>query len=192
MRTITQQFETAMLEELAKKGMGGKVVEDAATGILQVLARPDLGRCVTPPRYTVPHWETRRPSWHSCWWARLLRWIVERVFQRTRTSLKSPFPAWLRDLLYAYEVDLGAKVESLPVDILERIRVMQHYLTCCRWEAPTKVVMGPRAFVELRGACISHFPDALTFSQDLGGRVQIFGLKVQINPFLAEDAVFVC
>lgn len=89
-----------------------------------------------------------------------------------------------------YEVDLRVKVETLPTDILERIQVMRHYMMFYLGEEPTKVVMGRRAFVELRSICINHFPDALTFSQNSSS--QVFGLKIQINPFLAEDAVIVC
>jgi len=57
---------------------------------------------------------------------------------------------------------------------------------------PTKVVIGAKALMELRGEAVRGYSDYYPITFGEHGSEHIFGLEIQVNPFLAEDAVIVC
>lgn len=118
-----------------------------------------------------------------------MRWVYFKLVpHRLHDRL---MPHWLIELIHARHIHVNYTLEKLPEDVLERIQVMCHYLLRNEIK-PTKVLLGQRAMFELKSGSVSGYGDY--WVENLVGREfdTVFSLEIQVNPFLAEDAVIVC
>lgn len=183
-RMAMKNFEKEGLKHFRERGMTARLWRDEASGLLHVLAKPDIGQAESRLHFLRPHVNMEHSPWFNHWWAKLLRQIHSRW---------KILPYWLRELVWAQHVHYSESLESLPTNVLERIRIMRHYLMF-RNVNPTKVAIGAKALRELREEVIQGYSDyyPITFGERGWCGECIFGLEIQINPFLAEDAVIVC
>lgn len=174
----------ADMDYFKDRGMTARFWRDEADHMLHVLAKPDIGQAESRLHFLRPHVSVEHSPWFDHWWARLLR----RIHFRWKI-----LPYWLRELVYAERVHYSESLESLSSDVLERIRAMRHYLMN-RDVNPTKVIIGAKALAELRENVMRGYGDyyPFTFGERGHSGECIFGLEIQVNPFLAEDAVIVC
>lgn len=183
-RAVKQTIASKDLEQYFKgRGMKARFWQDQADYMLHILVKPDIGQAESRLHFLRPHVSVEHSPWFDHWWARLLR----RIHARWKI-----LPYWLRELVWAERVHYSESLQSLPSDVLERIKVMRHYLMGRRIN-PTKVVIGAKAMMKLRTETMRGYGDyyPITFGEH-GFSERIFDLEIQINPFLTEDAVIVC
>lgn len=186
---INRKFTGKLVKELETRGLEGQWTSDVADNIFSLFARPNLKSVPLSVYYCPLSVQTDLASWRKCWWVRLLRWVYFKLVPyRLHDRL---MPHWLIELIRARHIHVNYTLEKLPEDVLERIQVMRHYLLQHKIK-PTKVLMGQRALFDLKSGSVSGYGDYWVENLVSGNFDTIFGLEIQVSPFLAEDAVIVC
>ena len=188
-RRAMQTIADKDLEQYFKeRGMEARFWRDKADHMLHVLAKPDIGQIRSLEYFTLSKIDTHLAPWYNIWWARLLRWIESKL---TSTKFKRYWhlPYWVLQLIYAQHINVLYENRLLQKDILERIQIMRHYLLVKHIQ-PSKVLIGPKALDNLQRQHGYNSDDCLWAAGANLGYVN--GLPIQLNPFLAEDAVIVC
>jgi hypothetical protein len=138
---------------------------------------------------------TAPASWHNWWLARFIRWVAKKrlLYRKPLKWLKLwRRLGWLSELAFANAVEVTYERDELPKDALECARAMINYLTY-RGDKPDRILVGPKALHDLEESFVSGYSEFLTpYMLDRRGRCEIFGIPIQVNPFLAEDAIIVC
>ena len=178
-RLYTFEFIERYLKE---QGLAARFWKNEADHMLHVLVKQDIRQAESRSHFLRPCVSVEHSPWFDHWWAKLLR----RIHHRWKI-----LPYWLRELVWAERVHYSELLESLPSNVLERIQAMRYYLMA-RDVKPTKVVIGTKAIIELRTETVWGYSDYYPITFGERGFESVFGLVIQINPFLAEDAVIVC
>ena len=186
-------------EYFQTRGMETRFWQHEADHMLHVLVKPNLGQVQTPLKFTKQKIVYENSPWYAKRWARLLRWIIRVRDGVVWADPSNPIrwklekilrpPAWVRELLWAKAISIDYEYEELPAEVLERIITMIYYLKHKGVE-PSKILTGSRAQhtlereVKSYGYIVEPCPE--------GYYTTVFGLPIQVNPFLAKDAVVVC
>lgn len=176
-------FAKEFIDAIAKHDLHG-VATIEANGLLQVLVSPML------EGFDVQWWFYRReigefPTlWHDKWWARFLRWV------ESKWRVSPMWPPWLWELLHAEGWTATRTRHAMPDEALGQIRIQRAHLRTLGIE-PTMILAGQGVYY---GLIRSYREYTSTCKPDMNGDFQwnLFGLPIQINPFLAENAVVVC
>jgi hypothetical protein len=199
---IKRQFTAHLVEQFAKRGMLAELAEMEAEFAFICMARPDIGEHEVPRSFARSELTVEPTPWFNKWWAKLLRHVSHQLnllghrFPRldgmlSHFNMGLRLPAWLDSLVYSRSIHFGYETERLPEDTMERIKAMANYLQCHENRRPSKVIMGRKALAEMQASlCADYWPITIADYEN-PFNAQVFGLEIQISPFLAEDEILV-